>query len=215
MKRLFGREIFWGDGAYSGLLGHELHKRLDAAMGCTGCLQQAGCGPDPIEDEHVRLIELELETAVRDIVAATMNCEVTFGPRKEWNDSSGENMPGWETIIVDLVNQTLTHRHVQSLSFGRGKQFVTTIPSALVGDKEIAQKLLAPKPKGFCPDAHPKSHEWAKHIKVCCENSLCIQCGIQDYDEQCEEFMFPYCRMHDPYGKYYPQWNDELKEEKK
>lgn len=208
--RLFDHEIFWGNGAYSGVFGEEIKKRLEFALGCTSGLQQAGCGPDPICDEHVKLMEKELEDAVRDIVMACMNCEVTFHPRREWNAPHGDNMPGWEAVLVDLANNTITGRHVQSLGRGYGRAYVVLLPSSLIGNADVARSLLAPKPKGFCPDADKGSREHAIHMKVCYDNQLCIQCGMHDYDDTAEEFMYPYCKVHDPYGKYYPQWWDGL-----
>lgn len=205
--RYFHHELFWGNGAYSGLLAQELRKRLEEAMSLTGALQQAPCGPEPIPGETCRLMEKQLDDAVRDIVMALTHRDVELSPRKPWGE--GTNMPGWKPVMVDHAAQKVGGAHCYG-GPGYGKHYVVLLPDELVGNAEVYAKLLAPKPKGFRPDAMDRRDQ-VIHNKVCYDNSLCIQCGIAyDPDES-----GPYCQIHDPVsGKYYEQWwSDSAKED--
>lgn len=78
--RYFPGLLFLGAGDHSVLLCKTLHKRLDEALQISGGLQQSSQGMP--EDEACRISsEVEREDAVRDIAAALLGREVTFGRR--------------------------------------------------------------------------------------------------------------------------------------
>jgi len=100
----------------------------------------------------------------------------------------------WLTVTITKNDVLLGHQN---------GIFITLLPKELIGDQQLYKELIDPKPKGFNPNALYLSMSYIKHLKVCHDNNICIQCGRQDFNYETCLPMYPYCSIHDPCGKYY------------
>jgi len=193
---IFNHEVFDGAGRLSEIYGRELRKRFFVAEGHRCGLQQIS---GFVSHEDYEEEASELKEVIKELVLGLSNLHVEFTACQLYTKS---NMLGWTLMnVIPLPNTTRIEIETLNQYQRATAGYYVFVPDELVHNEAFLAELAEDKPSGFHPGFESFDRRWIRHLSVCEEHKLCIDCGRKD--KEIWEGFYPYCDVHNPNGKYY------------